>query len=568
MPNTTRITDAYSDEASGVTHVYLKQVVEEFGVANGLANVNIDQNGHVISSSHSFAPQLALPAAGAVNFGSTSGANSQYKHIKLALQSFARYTFSDIDPQIIDDAVSFTDAFRTAAGDSGFVVSGLPGHVVSNGQCGVARELLQLAGGQVIPVWHMTMQQPMHWWSAYIGVEDGQVHSISDWAYKLEAYSVLPHNISSPTEGSPQLLTNPAYTPASPFGWVTRNTTIGNNVWAQTNPTGNDTWIGNYRPVSSAAFPNKVFDFPLNTNSEPSTYADFSVTQLFYTVNTMHDLAFVYGFNEEAGNFQDINYSGKGTGGDYIVAFAQDGGSTNNANFMSPPDGQHGLMRMYLWSETTPRRDGNLDQSIVAHEFTHGISSRLTGGPSNADCLNSGEPGGMGEGWSDAVAFILYIKPGQTRMLDVILGEYVYGKNIRQYPYSTNMSTNPQTYKDLDKEEYKEVHAVGQVWASMLYEVMWSLIDSNGISGDLFDHDLSKGNSIMLQILLNGMKLQPCNPSFIDARNAILQAERTLSRGKNECAIWHGFSKRGLGVGAFFNNTAHTEDYSVPQECN
>ncbi|MEG0930953.1 M36 family metallopeptidase, partial [Algoriella sp.] len=43
--------------------------------------------------------------------------------------------------------------------------------------------------------------------------------------------------------------------------------------------------------------------------------------------------------------------------------------------------------------------DGSLDNGIIAHEYGHGISNRLTGPISNANCLNNLEQ--MGEGWSD-----------------------------------------------------------------------------------------------------------------------------------------------------------------------
>lgn len=73
---------------------------------------------------------------------------------------------------------------------------------------------------------------------------------------------------------------------------------------------------------------------------------------------------------------------------------------------MSPPDGQHGRMRLFLWTKNSPIRDGGLESCIIVHEYMHGVTSRLTGtitiyflgGPSNADCLPSGEAGGMGEG--------------------------------------------------------------------------------------------------------------------------------------------------------------------------
>ena len=58
-------------------------------------------------------------------------------------------------------------------------------------------------------------------------------------------------------------------------------------------------------------------------------------------------------------------------------------------------------MRMFLWDITSPMRDGALENDIVAHENTHGISNRLTGGGTGR-CLQTTEAGGMGEGWSDA----------------------------------------------------------------------------------------------------------------------------------------------------------------------
>ena len=55
---------------------------------------------------------------------------------------------------------------------------------------------------------------------------------------------------------------------------------------------------------------------------------------------------------------------------------------------------------------------------------------------------------------------------------------------------------------------------------------------------------------IAVQLVLDGMKLQPCRPSFFDARDAIIAADRTLTGGENVCELWAGFASRGLGVDA------------------
>jgi extracellular elastinolytic metalloproteinase len=58
---------------------------------------------------------------------------------------------------------------------------------------------------------------------------------------------------------------------------------------------------------------------------------------------------------------------------------------------------------MYIWDSTNPRRDGAMENDIVVHEMTHGITNRMTGGGTGR-CLQTTEAGGLGEGWSDAMA--------------------------------------------------------------------------------------------------------------------------------------------------------------------
>ncbi len=108
---------------------------------------------------------------------------------------------------------------------------------------------------------------------------------------------------------------------------------------------------------------------------------------------------FRYGFDEVSGNFQQHNFGRGGEENDAVIANAQDGSGYNNANFMTPPDGRNGRMRMYLWNTALPYRDGDMEAGIVIHELSHGLSTRLTGGPASSSCLGWGESGGMGEGW-------------------------------------------------------------------------------------------------------------------------------------------------------------------------
>src|SRR3990172_3920396 len=96
-----------------------------------------------------------------------------------------------------------------------------------------------------------------------------------------------------------------------------------------------------------------------------------------------------------------------------------------------------------------PDRDSDLDAGVISHEYGHGISNRLTGGPATVACLNNAEQ--MGEGWSDYFALVLTTRPSDTRAVPRGVGTYVTyqpadGVGIRPTPYSTSMAVNPSTY--------------------------------------------------------------------------------------------------------------------------
>lgn len=225
---------------------------------------------------------------------------------------------------------------------------------------------------------------------------------------------------------------------------------------------------------------------------------------------------------------------------------------------------------MYMWSETTPWRDGSFEAGVVIHEYTHGLSNRLTGGPKNSGCLSVFESGGMGEGWGDFYATAIRLKPQDTtRATDYSMGAWAYGdpKGIRPYLYSTNMTTNPYVYSDADG--MTNVHYSGTIWATMLYEIMWNLIEKHGKNDaprPTFDSNgvPTDGKYLLMKLALDGMALQPCNPTFVSARDAILDADLALTGGDNKCEIWKGFAKRGLGQGANYSSTKRTDSFVVP----
>lgn len=378
--------------------------------------------------------------------------------------------------------------------------------------------------------------------------------------------------MANPDEGGRSLIKDPEYKPASEFGWHSDgtqkfNTTRGNNAVAHSNW---DNASSNLLNLPRPVVEDLVFDFPYSTQeSEWKSYVNASITQLFYTSNVYHDLLHTLGFNEAAGNFEINNNGAGGKGNDFVYLNSQDGSDTDNANFATPPDGSPARMRMYMFTSTTPWRDSSFDAGVVIHEYTHGLSTRLTGGPANSGCLSLLESGGMGEGWSDLYATALRLKAGDTRKTNYPIGEWVTGvaKGIRNYVYSTDMTTNPQVYSDADK--YTRVHPIGNIWASMLYEVLWNLIDKHGKNDAAlpsFDANgvPTDGKYLALKIIMDGMALQPCNPTMVSARDAIIDADKALTSGQNACEIWKAFAKRGLGEGAVYSATARTNSFTVP----
>lgn len=206
-----------------------------------------------------------------------------------------------------------------------------------------------------------------------------------------------------------------------------------------------------------------------------------------------------------------------------------------------------------------PRLDGDMDNGIISHEFAHGLSGRLTGGPSKLfGCLSNAEQ--MGEGWSDYNAIMMTTDWNAAKTTDGSLsfpiGNYAAGvtpeyTGIRYYPYSTDFSINPWTYDSLKSSTINgEVHAVGEIWCNMLWEMTWEIIKTEGINKTFFDASKPGGNSIAEALVVEGMKLQKCTPGFVDGRNGILKADTLLYSGKYSGAIWRAFARRGLGYSA------------------
>lgn len=740
----------YSNSRTGATYIYFNQAVDGVPIKNAVLNVTLNKDGKVIHVGNSFVSNLAERIV----------RNRSQIDAEQALRNAASHL-----------EVEKVGAIRVKERNGGDIVVF---EKTDFSRSPIKSQLMyDFDGEKVVKVWQSTIEMAANadHWEIRVNAETGEFFSKNNLTVycalhpgqfarhdeceteerktvtfghtKLQnvesllniensKYRVYELPAESPSHGAHVLVENPYFIEASPYGWHDTDgqpgaeftITRGNNVYAYPDLNNDNSPDSDYPTPDGGSDLN--FDFTHNTLLEPVENVEVAVTNLFYMVNMMHDISYLYGFDEAAGNFQATNYSGQGEGNDFVRAESLDGflanpRTLNNANFSTPADGGNGRMQMFLWSNETgavkitspeglegfleygtgnfgraiPKDeepalegsvaisrdnsvqnptyscgeivsdvsgkialidrgecqfgrkslnaqnagaiaviicniagvnggdgeellsmaggdfgaqvtipvialkksdcdriklainsgeevkmrwkkeansgpafiDGSLDNGIIAHEFGHGISTRLTGGRNNSGCLNNDAQ--MGEGWSDFFSLITTVRPGDTgserRGIGTFaLGENTNGRGIRRFPYSTNMSINPQTYKDIATGGTAP-HPLGEIWAGVLWDLYWALVDEFGYDADW--RNFESGNAKALQLVMEGMKMQPCRPGFIEGRDAILAADKLLFDGRCEEIIWRVFARRGIGYlasGDPNNRAIFTESFEIP----
>ncbi len=352
----------------------------------------------------------------------------------------------------------------------------------------------------------------------------------------FDSYNIFPDNpgntpqtvVSGPGAGNAE----------SPVGWVFSDTTTGNNVDAYLDADANNIPDAGGRPISASQDFLAVAD--LASSPATATNREVAVQNLFYLNNVIHDKLYQHGFTEATGNFQEDNFGLGGLGGDSVHAEAQDGSGTNNANFATPVDGSNPRMQMYVWSLSSPNRDGDLESDIVWHEYGHGLTWRMIGS------MGGRLSGGIGEGMSDVLAILINE--------DDVMGAWSLNDpgGIRRYPYAVH----PLTYSDVLGLGGSSFHRDGEIYASTIWG-LWERWQVQGLPKDeLFDY------------LIGGMNFTPPNPSFEDMRDGILSA---ISDTAIQCLVWEAFAENGIGDGAVGVDTGSgvtiTESFALPGLC-
>ena len=282
---------------------------------------------------------------------------------------------------------------------------------------------------------------------------------------------------------------------------------------------------------------------------------DQRVLNIFYYTCFMHDLVYLLGFREADGNFQLNNLGRGGLPGDRVDAKAFPGEVWSTANFITPVDGSSPTMNMGHFTPTD--RHTAFDATIVFHEFMHGVTNRLVGGASNSRSLEAPQSGGMGEGWSDYVACTI---TGLNVVASWLVDNPAGIRKFRydQFPFQTD------NFGSLGKGRYVngEVHNIGEIWCATLLQMNRNI-----------------GAELGIQLVFDGLKVTPANPSFLDARNAIIFAlDQMLAAGRiNQDAhrtaldgIWAAFAQFGMGpnascVGAYLTGIFPDFNRPAPQ---
>lgn len=280
-------------------------------------------------------------------------------------------------------------------------------------------------------------------------------------------------------------------------------------------------------------------------NSDDSEGDDQKVLNIFYFNNVMHDYFYLLGFREENGNFQNDNFGRGGVPSDRVDARAYSGAVWGTANMYTPVDGSNPVMKMGLVESS--QRHTVFDSSVVFHEYTHGVTNRLVGGPMDVRSLEAIQSSGMGGGWSDYFPC--------TINNTTVVGDWIAKKaqGIRAFPYDSNF---PDNFGNLGTGRYTGVNQQGKHWPHPIGEI-WC--------ATLMEMNRNIGANLGVQLVFDALKLSPSNPSFLDMRDAIFAAlDAILAGGKLRSnqhsevrrSIWEAFAKFGMGPNARSNGAS------------
>ncbi|MFO0758701.1 MAG: M36 family metallopeptidase [Byssovorax sp.] len=209
-------------------------------------------------------------------------------------------------------------------------------------------------------------------------------------------------------------------------------------------------------------------------------------------------------------------------------------------------------------ARTSVDNDGTLDNTVVAHEWGHYLHLR------NVAC-DTEACGAESEGWGDFIAAMLTLRQGDNLDGVYAMAQYATASfpdagyfGIRRYPYSTDMSKSPLTFKHISSGQplpngvpnadngidNAEVHNAGEVWAAMLFEAYVALLKKT--TGPSPSYSFDEARRRMADYVVSGLKTAPTNPTYTEQRDAILAAAAAKDP-EDLVTLAAAFAKRGAG---------------------
>src|SRR4029077_10942564 len=99
------------------------------------------------------------------------------------------------------------------------------------------------------------------------------------------------------------------------------------------------------------------------------------------------------------------------------------------------------------------------------------------------------------------------------------------------------------------------------LWAETLWLARANLVRKYGFA---------PGGTTIEQIVIDGMKLSPASPDFLDMRDAILQADQVDNAGVNQCLLSDAFTRMCMSQSSLSrgrNDINPAEAFDTPSAC-
>ena len=261
-----------------------------------------------------------------------------------------------------------------------------------------------------------------------------------------------------------------------------------------------------------------------NGISNPLEYPAHAVTSASFHANRALERFRDLGFGALTGGFAVNDDIPGGAEGDPVEVHVQDG-LARDSWFIPAPDGLSPKMELAFYRfPDGSASDHALSSMVVTHEMTHGVMERTIGGPTDVSCTSGPiQSGSLSEGTADYFSASFANNP--------IIGAYAAANpelGIRRY----RLDQNPLTFADF-LDPNNSIHNNGEIWAATLWDARTAL-----------------GAEVMDQLVYSSFAIMPCDPTFVDARDAILEADTALNESANNRALWEIFAAHGLGASA------------------